>query len=651
MAPGGCIRCSFWWRLILVLFWLNSVYSQATDSVRLVNGTSPSEGRVEIWYNGQWNTICDDYWYVEEAQVVCRQLGYDTSNVRPRSLAYYGQGSGSILQVQCSGSEYTLESCDLYSGDFVCGHREDAGVICEATDSVRLVNGTSPSEGRVEIWYNDQWNTICDDYWYLEEAQVVCRQLGYDTSNVRSRNLAYYGQGSGSILQVQCSGSEYTLESCTLYSGDFFCGHREDAGVICEAPVSVRLVNGPSPNEGRVEILYNDQWNTICDDKWNNGEAEVVCRQLGYGTDNVTPRSLAYYGEGSGPIQRVECYGWEDSWESCTVSSGNSSCGHYEDAGVRCEAPISVRLVNGPSPNEGRVEILYNDKWNTICDDKWNYGEAEVVCRQLGYGTDNVTPRSLAYYGEGSGPIQRVECWGWEDSWESCTVSSGNSSCGHYEDAGVRCGTDVSTTLDPFQWPATTTDYYGGIYNVQLVNGPSPSEGRVEIWYNGQWNTICDDNWNLEEAQVVCRHLGYSTDKVVAWSSAFYGQGSGPIQHIQCSGWESNLGSCSLTSGDSICGHNEDAGVTCGYTNTGITNRTTTYRTSPRVIGSMSFVGVSLFLLTFIAIVAVMCVCDQQKASPSAAMGVQLSTLTTNSAPQPASTMPMPAPVSVNVPI
>ncbi|XP_030846995.1 deleted in malignant brain tumors 1 protein [Strongylocentrotus purpuratus] len=310
-------------------------------------------------------------------------------------------------------------------------------------------------------------------------------------------------------------------------------------------------------------------------------------------------------------------------------------------------APYSVRLVNGPSPREGRVEIWYNDQWNTICDDNWNYDEAEIVCRQLGYGTDNVTPRSLAYYGEGSGPIQRVECWGWEDSWESCTLSSGNSSCGHYEDAGVRCGIDISTTtVDPFQWLTTTTSYYDGIYDVRLVNGPSPSEGRVEILYNGQWNTICDDYWNPETAAVVCRQLGYSTDNVVARSSAFYGQGSGSIQQVQCSGWEYTLASCTLSSGDSICGHFEDAGVRCGYTTISGTSGA-----SPRVIGSMSFVGVSLFLLTIIAIVAVVFVCNQQKASPSAAMGVQLSSLTTQPAPQPASTTPMPAPVCVDVPV
>ena len=123
-------------------------------------------------------------------------------------------------------------------------------------------------------------------------------------------------------------------------------------------------------------------------------------------------------------------------------------------------------------------------------------------------------------------------------------------------------GSDIFTTYDPFQWPTTTTG--DEIYNVRLMDGPSPREGRVEMFYNGQWNTICDDSFNLEEAQVVCRQLGYDTDNVTPRGSAYYGEGSGSIRLVQCSGWEYTLGSCSLTSGDSVCRHYEDAGVRCG---------------------------------------------------------------------------------------
>ena len=61
--------------------------------IRLVGGNTSMEGRVEVRVNGTWGTICDDYWDVREAQVVCRQLGYATA-VQAWSFAHFGQGTG-----------------------------------------------------------------------------------------------------------------------------------------------------------------------------------------------------------------------------------------------------------------------------------------------------------------------------------------------------------------------------------------------------------------------------------------------------------------------------------------------------------------------------------------------------------------------------
>ena len=45
--------------------------------------------------------------------------------------------------------------------------------------SVRLVNGTRPDEGRVEVYYGNQWGTVCDDGFTVQNARVICRMLGY----------------------------------------------------------------------------------------------------------------------------------------------------------------------------------------------------------------------------------------------------------------------------------------------------------------------------------------------------------------------------------------------------------------------------------------------------------------------------------------
>ena len=102
----------------------------------------------------------------------------------------------------------------------------------------------------------------------------------------------------------------------------------------------VRLVGGSSYYKGRVEVNYGGEWGTVCDDGWDNIDAGVVCRQLGFGSRRAKAYRKAYFSQGSGPIllDNVTCTGSEVTLANCEHLGFNNtrSCSHSEDAGVRC---------------------------------------------------------------------------------------------------------------------------------------------------------------------------------------------------------------------------------------------------------------------------------------------------------------------------
>ncbi|XP_033127418.1 hyalin-like [Anneissia japonica] len=105
---------------------------------------------------------------------------------------------------------------------------------CSSTYPMLLTEGY---QGRVEIFYNDEWGTVCDDRFAMQEAHVVCRQLGFLQAN--TFNVAY-GGGSGTILMddVNCDGTESYIWDCDFNGwGVHNCEHWEDIGVVCDKPI------------------------------------------------------------------------------------------------------------------------------------------------------------------------------------------------------------------------------------------------------------------------------------------------------------------------------------------------------------------------------------------------------------------------------
>ena len=127
---------------------------------------------------------------------------------------------------------------------------------------MRLVNGPTSNKGRVEIYYDYQWGTICDDYWSDTSAQVVCHQLGYPIGY--SQHHAYYGRGTGPIVldDVQCKGDELRLLDCTSRApSEHNCQHSEDAGAECYMKTPTE-----GPNQGDIIVLHCVMWGICVND-------------------------------------------------------------------------------------------------------------------------------------------------------------------------------------------------------------------------------------------------------------------------------------------------------------------------------------------------------------------------------------------------
>ncbi|XP_052791896.1 deleted in malignant brain tumors 1 protein-like [Mya arenaria] len=569
----------------------NSGYAAAVDcnTVRLVGGTDYTNGRVEVYdtFNQTWENVCYDHFSYNDAKVICRQLEFYTGAFRYRLYRAFPRPS--IYRMNCHGYEDDLSQCAIDWNNGHCSY--DAEVDCRAAQ-VRLVDGDHYHSGRVEVYYQSQWGTVCRQNFDHNDLMVVCRTLGYYRGYGRGKIYEGVPATGGNVVieDLQCFGGESNVKHCKskVWLSNT-CDHSQDVSIDCNYG-DIRLVDGGYGSvSGRLEVFYSGQWGTVCSRGFDIRDAQTVCYILGYYGSTTYYRSYYIEGRGYGAImiEDLQCRGRE--WSLAQCDSGpwlsNNYCSHYDDVGVDCSGQISAMTTEATStwspdtssnsPNCGGYfngwsgyiaspNYPYHYDNNLRCTYHLSVPSGHRVCLYIEDMNLETCCDHLRLYDGPSSSYQLI-------SSVTSTAAPGIS----WNDTEI-CSTGPTMTavfttdgsVTPTGFNATYSAFLPNSKGIRLVNGPNYYSGRVEIYHNGRWGTVCDDRFDHRDVMVICRMLGYYQGEQYGrpYGNARFGSGSGTIwlDELGCNGYESDVRDCYHQGwGLHDCSRSEDAGVDC----------------------------------------------------------------------------------------
>ena len=668
--------------VLLALAASGIAYGSSEGDLRLVGGSSPSEGRVEIFFNGQWGTTCDDHWDRNDGDVACRQLGYPAGSERVFSRAHFGRGTGPIWldNLRCSGSEARLLDCPR-ARVHNCYHAEDAGVRCntdgspsitvrpsEVTvmeedttgSSYEVVLDTQPS-GTVTVTVSGTSGTavtatpstltFTTANW--DTAQRVTVKAGADANTqIETVTLTHRADGGGygsvEIEEVSVTvrddderGVAVTPSQVTVMEEDATGSSYEV--VLLGQPSETVTVSASVPGVGPAVITVTPLTLTFTTANWDTPQRVTVkagadANMLNEGYGLMYFASGGGYDPGTGLVRvtvavqdndahavvvnpalvrvieedttgssyeavlftrpsdtvTVAVSGTSGTTVTATPSTLTFTTANWDtpqrvtvkagaDANAQNEEVTLTHRASGggyDSDSDGPVTVVVRDNdlgvavrpsEVTVREEDATGSNYEVVLRTQPSDTVTVTvsgtsgtavtatPSTLTFTTANwdTAQIVRVTAGAGANEQNETVTLTHRASGGGYGSVPIE---EVSVTV--------RDNDSSGAGNLRLVGGSSPSEGRVEIYHDGQWGTVCDDHWDRNDGDVACRQLGYPAGSEAVFGLAHFGWGSGPVwlDDLRCSGSEARLLDCPRHRQFDVhdyCTHSDDAGVRC----------------------------------------------------------------------------------------
>uniref|UniRef100_A0A2K5Y9N3 Soluble scavenger receptor cysteine-rich domain-containing protein SSC5D n=1 Tax=Mandrillus leucophaeus TaxID=9568 RepID=A0A2K5Y9N3_MANLE len=409
---------------------------------------------------------------------------------------------------------------------------------------LRLVAGPSKCSGRLEVWHDQRWGTVCDDSWDMRDSAVVCRELGCGGPRQPDPAAGRFGWGAGPIWldDVACVGTEASLSDCPAAPwGKHNCAHNEDVGVTCTGPPGLDSISDPF-SWSWIPGLGRDR------DAWLPGElatkpsASVTASVLEKTTTKAPgkmPKSTKKW---------VTKYAKRPTTQPpLTPTTKHSRAQSPPDLTSQTTTALTTEASRRPTAE-------FTRRPTTEAPRRWTSHTTATLTPQAPRERTTKTTAMLTTQGPqemtSEATIKRIPQASLEPSAE---IPEGSP----------------ESPKDPAPSPSASTTKESGLFRVRLADGPNRCAGRLEVWHAGRWGTVCDDNWDLRDATVACWELGCGKVRPRV-GKTHYGPGTGPIwlDDMGCKGSEASLSDCpSGAWGKHNCDHEEDVGLTCtGYT-------------------------------------------------------------------------------------